>query len=534
MIPRYSRKILKDIWEDQNKFQIWLDIEILASSAMEQLGQIPKGTTSKIKKKAKFKVREIEQIEKKTKHDVIAFLTNVAKYVGPESRFIHKGLTSSDILDTSFSIQLSQASNIIKKGLEDYGKALKKLALKHKHTVCIGRSHGIHAETTTFGLKILGYFEENKRNLDRLNRAINQIQTIQMSGPIGTYSNIDQRVEKIVAKKLKFSIEPVSTQIIPRDRHAELFSVFSLVASSLERLATEIRHLQRTEVLEVEEGFGKGQKGSSAMPHKKNPILSENVSGLAKVIRSLVIPALENITTWHERDISHSSVERINAPNATITLDFAVQRMINIINNLVVHKNNMLLNVELLKGLPFSQNVLIFLIENGVSREDAYKIVQECALKTWNEKTEFKINLLAHPTLSKFNLSKKTALIVGGAGDLGIAMVEALLEAGAKAVIIDIDEKVYAICEKFKQRGYDVFAIRADISDRKQIKESFKSAINFLDGKLDILVNCAGIQRRCQSELFSENDWDDVISINLSATFFYCQLAALLKIHQSP
>ena len=331
MIPRYSRKLLKDIWEDQNKFQIWLDIEILASSAMEQLGQIPKGTTSKIKKKAKFKVKEIEQIEKKTKHDVIAFLTNVAKYVGPESRFIHKGLTSSDILDTSFSIQLSQASHIIKKGLEDYGKVLKKLALKHKHTVCIGRSHGIHAETTTFGLKILGYFEENKRNLERLKKAINQIQTIQMSGPIGTYSNIDQRVEKIVAKKLKFSIEPVSTQIIPRDRHAELFSVFSLIASSLERLATEIRHLQRTEVLEVEEGFGKGQKGSSAMPHKKNPILSENVSGLAKVIRSLVIPALENITTWHERDISHSSVERINAPNATITLDFAVQRMISAI-----------------------------------------------------------------------------------------------------------------------------------------------------------------------------------------------------------
>jgi len=407
LIPRYSRKILKDIWEDQNKFQIWLDIEILASSAMEQLGQIPKGTTSKIKKKAKFKVREIEQIEKKTKHDVIAFLTNVAKYVGPDSRFIHKGLTSSDVLDTSFSIQLSQASNIIKKGLEDYGKVLKKLAIKHKYTVCIGRSHGIHAETTTFGLKILGYFEENKRNLERLKRGINQIQTIQMSGPIGTYSNIDQRVEKIVAKKLKFSIEPVSTQIIPRDRHAELFSVFSLIASSLERLATEIRHLQRTEVLEVEEGFGKGQKGSSAMPHKKNPILSENVSGLAKVIRSLIIPALENITTWHERDISHSSVERINAPNATITLDFAVQRMIDIINNLVVHEKNMLANVGLLKGLPFSQNVLIFLIENQVSRENAYKIVQECALKTWNKKTDFRVNLLSHPILSKFKLSKK-------------------------------------------------------------------------------------------------------------------------------
>ena len=411
MIPRYSRKVVKDIWEDQNKFQIWLDIEILACEAMESLGQIPKGTTNKFKKKAFFKVKEIETIEKKTRHDVIAFLTNVAKYVGPESRFIHKGLTSSDILDTSFSIQLHQSSLIIKKGLEEYGKKLLSLAKKHKYTICIGRSHGIHAEATTFGLKILGYYEENKRNLIRIKNSIEQIKTIQMSGPVGTYSNIDHRVEKIVAQKLKFKIEPVSTQIIPRDRHAELFSSFSIIASSLDRIATEIRHLQRTEVLEVEEGFGKGQKGSSAMPHKKNPILSENVSGLAKVIRSLIIPALENITTWHERDISHSSVERINAPNATITLDFAVQRMINIVNNLVVHKNNMLLNVELLKGLPFSQNVLIFLIENGVSREDAYKIVQECALKTWNEKTEFKINLLAHPTLSKLNLSKKIDLI---------------------------------------------------------------------------------------------------------------------------
>ena len=407
MIPRYSRKILKDIWKDENKFQIWLNLEILACEAMEKLGQIPKGTTNKIKKKAKFKVREIELIEKKTRHDVIAFLTNVAKYVGSESRFIHKGLTSSDILDTSFSIQLNQSSKIIEKGLQDFGKELLKLAKKHKYTLCIGRSHGIHAESTTFGLKILGYFEENKRNIKRLQGSIKEIQTIQMSGPVGTYSNIDQRVEKIVAKKLNFSVEPVSTQIIPRDRHAQLFSSFSIIASSLERLSTEIRHLQRTEVLEVEEGFGKGQKGSSAMPHKKNPILSENVSGLAKVIRSLIIPALENITTWHERDISHSSVERINAPNATITLDFAIQRMINILSNLVVHKRNMISNLNQLKGLPYSQNVLIFLIENKVSREDAYKIVQECALKTWNGDDGFKENLLKHPIFAKFNLSKK-------------------------------------------------------------------------------------------------------------------------------
>ena len=407
MIPRYSRKVIKDIWEDNNKFQIWLDLEILACEAMEKYGDIPKGTTAKIKKKAKFNVKEIDKIELKTKHDVIAFLTNVAKYVGPESRFIHKGLTSSDILDTAFSIQLSQSSLIILGGLEELSKSIIKIAKKHKYTLCIGRSHGIHAEATTFGLKILGYFEENKRNIKRLKDAITQIQTIQMSGPIGTYSNIDPRIEKYVAKKLNFSVEPVSTQIIPRDRHAHLFLAFASIASSLERLVTEIRHLQRSEVLEVEEGFGKGQKGSSAMPHKKNPILSENVTGLARVVRSLVIPALENITSWHERDISHSSVERINAPNATITLDFAIQRMVNILNNLVVHKSNMLKNLNLLKGLPYSQNVLIFLVENKISREDAYKLVQDCALETWNGDLTFKENLLKHKLLKKFNLSKK-------------------------------------------------------------------------------------------------------------------------------
>jgi len=407
LIPRYSRKVLKDIWEDNNKFQIWLNLEILACEAMEKYGDIPKGTTAKIKKKAKFNVKEIDKIELKTKHDVIAFLTNVAKYVGPESRFIHKGLTSSDILDTAFSIQLSQSSLIILGGLEELSKSINKIAKKHKYTLCIGRSHGIHAEATTFGLKILGYFEENKRNIKRLKDAITQIQTIQMSGPIGTYSNIDPRIEKYVAKKLNFLVEPVSTQIIPRDRHAHLFLAFASIASSLERLVTEIRHLQRSEVLEVEEGFGKGQKGSSAMPHKKNPILSENVTGLARVVRSLVIPALENITSWHERDISHSSVERINAPNATITLDFAIQRMVNILNNLVVHKSNMLKNLNLLKGLPYSQNVLIFLVENKISREDAYKLVQDCALQTWNGDLSFKENLLKHKLLKKFNLSKK-------------------------------------------------------------------------------------------------------------------------------
>ncbi|MAV83061.1 MAG: adenylosuccinate lyase [Pelagibacteraceae bacterium] len=407
MIPRYSRKILKDIWEDNNKFQIWLDLEILACEAMEKYGYIPKGTTSKIKKKAKFNVKEIEKIEKITKHDVIAFLTNVAKYVGDESRFIHKGLTSSDILDSSFSIQLSQSSNIILLGLKNLNQSLLKISKKYRHTLCIGRSHGIHAETTTFGLKMLGYYEENKRNIQRLQSSIKQIETVQMSGPVGTYSNIDPKIEKYVAQKLKFKIENVSTQIIPRDRHADLFCSFSIIASSLDRLATEIRHLQRTEVLEVEEGFSKGQKGSSAMPHKKNPILSENISGLTRVVRSLVIPALENITSWHERDISHSSVERINAPNATITLDFAVQRMINIIDNLVIHKVNMLNNLNQLKGLPYSQNILIFLVDNKVSREDAYKIVQKCALETWHGNKSFKENLLQDSQLKKLNLSSK-------------------------------------------------------------------------------------------------------------------------------
>jgi adenylosuccinate lyase len=407
LIPRYSRKILKDIWEDNNKFQIWLDLEILACEAMEKYGYIPKGTTSKIKKKAKFNVKEIEKIEKTTKHDVIAFLTNVAKYVGDESRFIHKGLTSSDILDSSFSIQLSQSSNIILLGLKNLNQSLLKISKKYRHTLCIGRSHGIHAETTTFGLKMLGYYEENKRNIQRLQSSIKQIETVQMSGPVGTYSNIDPKIEKYVAQKLKFKIENVSTQIIPRDRHADLFCSFSIIASSLDRLATEIRHLQRTEVLEVEEGFSKGQKGSSAMPHKKNPILSENISGLTRVVRSLVIPALENITSWHERDISHSSVERINAPNATITLDFAVQRMINIMDNLVIHKVNMLNNLNQLKGLPYSQNILIFLVDNKVSREDAYKIVQKCALETWHGNKSFKENLLQDSQLKKLNLSSK-------------------------------------------------------------------------------------------------------------------------------
>lgn len=391
MIPRYSRKVVKDIWEDQNKFQIWLDIEILACEAMESLGQIPKGTTNKFKKKAFFKVKEIETIEKKTRHDVIAFLTNVAKYVGPESRFIHKGLTSSDILDTSFSIQLHQSSLIIKKGLEEYGKKLLSLAKKHKYTICIGRSHGIHAEATTFGLKILGYYEENKRNLIRIKNSIEQIKTIQMSGPVGTYSNIDHRVEKIVAQKLKFKIEPVSTQIIPRDRHAQLFSTLGLIASSIENTAIEIRHLQRSEVSEVEEYFSHNQKGSSAMPHKRNPVLSENLTGISRVIRSSVIPFMENISLWHERDISHSSVERTLCPDTIALTDFALNRLTDVIKNLVVDKKMMKENLRKTRGLYNSQRLMLKLIEKGgLLREESYKLVQKLAMKSWKENLDFK------------------------------------------------------------------------------------------------------------------------------------------------
>ena len=337
MIERYSRKELTSIWEETNKYKIWLNIEITAAQGMEKNGLIPRGVAKSVKKKAKINVKKIHKIENKVKHDVIAFLTSVTEQVGPKARYLHQGMTSSDILDTCFNIQLIQSGNILLNDIDGILKILRNKAKKYKYTLCIGRSHGIHAEPITFGLKLASFYEEFKRNKKRLLNAINEVSTCAISGAVGTFANIDPKVERFVAKKLKLKIEPISTQIIPRDRHAYFFSVLGIIAGSVERLATEIRHLQRTEVQEVEEFFSKKQKGSSAMPHKRNPILSENLTGLSRLVRSYVLPALENIALWHERDISHSSVERIIGPNSTITLDFALNRLKNILKSMNVY-----------------------------------------------------------------------------------------------------------------------------------------------------------------------------------------------------
>ena len=334
MIERYSRKELKAIWEDYNKYSIWLDIELAAAEAMEKLKIIPRGVVKKVKSKAKINIKKISDIEDKVKHDVIAFLTSIAETSGNEARYLHKGMTSSDVLDTCFNLQLKQSGEILLKDIDELLRSVKKQAIKHKFTLCIGRSHGIHAEPITFGLKMLTFYQEFLRNKKRLESSIKEISTCAISGAVGTFANIDPRVESYVAKKLKLNVEPVSTQIIPRDRHAQFFSTLGIIASSIERFAVEIRHLQRTEVLEVEEFFGKKQKGSSAMPHKKNPILSENLTGLARLIRSSVVPALENVALWHERDISHSAVERNIGPDATTALDFALNRLNDVIKNL--------------------------------------------------------------------------------------------------------------------------------------------------------------------------------------------------------
>jgi adenylosuccinate lyase len=389
MIERYSRKELKNIWEDKNKYSIWLEIELAAAQAMEKLKIIPKGVTSKVRAKAKINVKRILDIEKNVKHDVIAFLTSITEKAGKDARYLHKGMTSSDVLDTCFNLQLKQSGEILLKDLENLLKSIKKQALKYKYTLCIGRSHGIHAEPITFGLKLLTFHQEFLRNKIRLENSIKDISTCAISGAVGTFANIDPRVEKFVAKKLKLEIEPISTQIIPRDRHAQYFSTLAIIASSIERFATEIRHLQRTEVLEVEEFFGKKQKGSSAMPHKKNPILSENLTGLARLIRSAVIPALENVALWHERDISHSAVERNIGPDTTIALDFALYRLNDVIKNLNVYPKNMLKNLNLTNGLFFSQRVLLELINAGFKREDAYLIVQKKAMQSWDNKSSF-------------------------------------------------------------------------------------------------------------------------------------------------
>ncbi len=393
MIDRYSRKEIKLIWEDQNKYSIWLEIEVAAAEAMEKLKVIPKGVAKKVKSKAKIDVKKIIDIENKVKHDVIAFLTSINEKVGKDSRFLHKGMTSSDVLDTCFNIQLKQSGNILLRDIDQLLSSIKKQATKHKYTLCIGRSHGIHAEPITFGLKMLTFYQEFIRNKKRLENAIKEISTCAISGAVGTFANVDPKVESYVAKKLKLNIEPISTQVIPRDRHAQFFSTLGIIASSIERFATEIRHLQRTEVLEVEEFFGKKQKGSSAMPHKKNPILSENLTGLARLIRSSVVPALENVALWHERDISHSAVERNIGPDATIALDFALNRLNNVIKNLNVYPKNMIKNLNLTNGIFFSQRILLELTNVGFSREESYKIVQSNAMKAWKENSSFYKNI---------------------------------------------------------------------------------------------------------------------------------------------
>ena len=383
MIERYSRKEMVKNWSQEEKFKIWFQLEAHACDAQAKLGVIPKKSAEIIWKKGKFDINKIDEIEKTTKHDVIAFLTNLAEYIGEDARFIHQGMTSSDILDTTLSIQLRNASEILLNDIDKLLETLKKRSFEHKHTVTIGRSHGIHAEPITFGLKLAGYYAEFKRNKKRLIEAKKEISTCAISGAVGTFAHIDPFVENYVSKKMDLVPEDVSTQIIPRDRHAMFFSTLAIIASSVERLATEIRHLQRTEVREAEEYFSQGQKGSSAMPHKRNPVLTENLTGLARLVRSSVIPALENVTLWHERDISHSSVERMIAPDATITLDFALQRLNNVIENLLIYPDTMLTNLEKLGGLVHSQQILLALTQKGASREDAYDMVQENAMKVW-------------------------------------------------------------------------------------------------------------------------------------------------------
>ena len=394
MIERYSREEVKKIWQDHNRYKIWLDIELAAALAMEKYKLIPKGVYKKVKSKSKIDVKKILKIEGKVRHDVIAFLSSIMEKSGKEGRFLHKGMTSSDVLDTCFNLQLKQSGEILLKDIDNLLSAIKKQSIKHKFTLCIGRGHGIHAEPTTFGLKLLTYYAEFLRNKKRLERAIEDISTCAISGAVGTFANIDPRIEKFVANKLKLKIEPISTQIIPRDRHAHFFSVLGIIASSIERFSVEIRNLQRTEVAEVYEFFKKKQMGSSAMPHKKNPVLSENLTGLARLIRSMVIPAMENVALWHERDISHSSVERNIGPDATVTLDFALNRMSEVVNSMKINKNNMKKNLDLTKGLFFSQRVMLFLTEKGLKREVAYRIVQKCALRAIDQNISFYDSLM--------------------------------------------------------------------------------------------------------------------------------------------
>ena len=398
MIPRYSRPEMVAIWSPETKFRIWFEIEAHACDAMAEIGIIPREAARTIWEKggnAVFDIDRIDEIERVTKHDVIAFLTHLAEFVGPDSRFVHQGMTSSDVLDTCFSVQLVRASDILLADIDALLAALKVRALEHKDTVTIGRSDGIHAEPTTFGIKLAQAYAEFDRCRQRLVHARAEIATCAISGAVGTFANIDPRVEEHVAEKLGLTPEPVSTQVIPRDRHAMFFATLGVIASSVERLATEIRHLQRTEVLEAEEYFSPGQKGSSAMPHKRNPVLTENLTGLARLVRGMALPAMENVALWHERDISHSSVERMIGPDATVTLDFALARLTGVIEKLVVYPDNMTANMNKFRGLIHSQRVLLALTQAGVSREDAYRLTQRNAMKVWEQGADFLEELLA-------------------------------------------------------------------------------------------------------------------------------------------
>jgi adenylosuccinate lyase len=395
MIPRYSRPDMVAIWEPENRFRIWFEIEAHACDAQAELGVIPQEAAKAVWEKGRWEIARIDEIERETKHDVIAFLTNLAEYVGPEARFVHQGMTSSDVLDTCLAVQLKQAADILLDDLDQLLAALKRRAIEHKDSVCDGRSHGIHAEPTTFGLKLAGHYAEFARNKARLEAARAEVATCAISGAVGTFAQIDPRVEEHVAAKLGLTPETVSTQIIPRDRHAMFFAVLGVIASSIERLAIEIRHLQRTEVREAEEYFSPGQKGSSAMPHKRNPVLTENLTGIARVVRGAVMPFMENVALWHERDISHSSVERLLAPDATVALDFALGRLIGVVDKLVVYPERMKANLDSLGGLVNSQRVLLALTQAGMSREASYSAVQRNAMPAWRGEGNF-LDLLRH------------------------------------------------------------------------------------------------------------------------------------------
>lgn len=388
MIERYTRPEMGKIWNDQFKLETWLKVEILACEAREQMGDISRSDLDEIKSKANFDLSRVLEIEATTKHDVIAFLTNVAEYVGPASRHIHYGMTSSDVLDTALAYQMKSAGELLLKDLNQLKNVLKKRAIEHKKTICVGRSHGIHAEAYSMGLKFALWFEEAKRNITRLESAIDSISTGKISGAVGTFEHLSPKVEEYVCAKLGLKPEPVSTQVVQRDRHAEFLTTLAIIGSSLEKIAIEVRHLQRTEVLEAEEYFSKGQKGSSAMPHKRNPIVSERITGIARLLRSNSIAALENVALWHERDISHSSVERVIIPDSCIALDYVLSLAIKLVDNLIIYPENMLKNLNLTRGLIFSQTVLLKLTEKGMSREEAYKIVQDSAMKVWEDKSK--------------------------------------------------------------------------------------------------------------------------------------------------